>query len=419
MIFPVQALTLPRDAPEKHTGVASCASTQCHGAAKKFKDSTILNDEYRRWTKDDPHAKAYASLRSKDAQDMAQKLGLPNAYEAQICLDCHADNVPVDRRGEKFQLSDGVGCEACHGGSEKWLKSHTEKNTKHDDNVAKGMYPTEQPVARAKMCLSCHFGNAKQFATHRIMGAGHPRLRYELDTFSNLQQHYEFDDDYRQRKTLVTGPKLWALGMVQAVRENMAAINGLLFRDGGLFPEIALFDCHACHHAMNDKRSGKRTASGNLAPGALRLNDSSLVMLYLIATQVSAPQAEKLLAAIRQWHEASSRSRDAVIDKSKEIDAIAAELEKTFSAFEFSAAANGALLNRVVEFGASNEFRDYVAAEQAYMGIALLAFALKKDAALGPDLDALFNLLKDDSRYKSVDFSQALARLKTRWSGVK
>ena len=50
---------------------------------------------------------------------------------------------------------------------------------------------------------------------------------------------------------------------------------------------------------------------------------------------------------------------------------------------------------------------------------AQLKFALKKDAALGPDLDALFNLLKDDSRYKSVDFSQALARLKTRWSGVK
>ena len=50
------------------------------------------------------------------------------------------------------------------------------------------------------------------------MAAGHPRISFELDLFTTLQQHYTVDDDYRERgKNLATGTQVWATG--QALME--------------------------------------------------------------------------------------------------------------------------------------------------------------------------------------------------------
>ena len=50
----------------------------------------------------------------------------------------------------------GVRCEACHGGAERWIKSHAQRDATHAANLALGMYPTETPARRAQLCLSCH-----------------------------------------------------------------------------------------------------------------------------------------------------------------------------------------------------------------------------------------------------------------------
>ena len=109
---------LPQDDAYVHMGVATCAASQCHGSAIPRDGSSVLQNEYVTWTQDDPHAGAYDTLTSDQSRRIAARLGLESATGAKICLDCHADNVPPARRGERFHLSDGVGCEACHGGSE-------------------------------------------------------------------------------------------------------------------------------------------------------------------------------------------------------------------------------------------------------------------------------------------------------------
>ena len=160
-----------------HMGVATCSNSVCHGATQAFQGSNVWQNEFARWQEYDPHAnKAYQALRSAEGQAIARKLGLGDATQAGECLACHADHPPADKRGERFQITDGVGCEACHGGSERWLTSHASKDVPHADNIAKGLYPTEDPVARAELCLSCHMGTTDRMITHRIMGAGHPRL---------------------------------------------------------------------------------------------------------------------------------------------------------------------------------------------------------------------------------------------------
>ena len=169
---------------------------------------------YRIWLRQDYHSRAYRTLQTAQSKAIAKKLGLRNATSAKICLDCHADNVAVEARGRRFQISDGVGCEACHGGGGRWLKSHAEESTSHADNLANGMYPTEQPLARAKLCLSCHLGTKNKLATHKIMGAGHPRLAFELETFTvNQPAHYEVDADYRKRKPAIASVNMWLAGL--------------------------------------------------------------------------------------------------------------------------------------------------------------------------------------------------------------
>src|SRR2546430_15946808 len=48
-------------------------------------------------------------------------------------------------------FGDGVGCESCHGGAVDWLGIHVSGKSDHVANVKAGMYPLEEPVARAKI----------------------------------------------------------------------------------------------------------------------------------------------------------------------------------------------------------------------------------------------------------------------------
>ena len=148
----------------KHMGVASCAASVCHGKLAAQTDRNVQLNEYRTWSQEDRHSQAYRTLESAQSKAIAQKLGLPSAKTAQICLDCHADSAAA--RGPKFLVSDGVGCEACHGGAEKWIESHAEKTATHQRNLSLGMYPTESPAARARLCLTCHMGTGDRMITN-------------------------------------------------------------------------------------------------------------------------------------------------------------------------------------------------------------------------------------------------------------
>ena len=170
-----------------HEGVATCAGSMCHGSVKQYKQTNILHNEYITWDRRDVHSRAYNKLFQDDFKAITDKLGLKAPHEEPICLDCHASNIKPEHRGTKFQMTDGIGCETCHGGSEDWLSSHTDKEATHAKNIERGLYPTDDIVMRARLCMSCHYGNDHQFVTHDIMGAGHPRISFELDTFTELQ----------------------------------------------------------------------------------------------------------------------------------------------------------------------------------------------------------------------------------------
>ncbi len=395
-----------------HLGVASCASSVCHGKLSPQKDKDVWLNEYRIWSSQDLHAQAYRVLSNDRSKQIAAKLGLSNAATARICLDCHADNVPEDKRGPKFNITDGVGCEACHGGSGEWIESHTEPEATHADNLAKGMYPTEDPLSRASICLSCHLGTKDQFATHRIMGAGHPRLSFELDTFTaNQPAHYSVDADYIKRKGQITDFRLWVTGQLESAQRYLELIGTDLFQPGGMFPELAFYDCQSCHHPMEDLRWSHAQAGPGIQPGAVRLQDAHLRTLAVITRELDGDAAASELtsatvALVRagQTSAADTRARAAQL-----LDWIHKRAEAWSGR---TLTRDQAVHLRVAILGeaAAGRMADFADAEQTFLAVESLSYFLKDEDAHGKQLDVLYKVVQDPQSYQPQSFRRAAAQ---------
>jgi hypothetical protein len=375
-----------------------------------------MQNEYVTWTQDDPHSRAYEVLNNGESKAIASRLGLRAAHTAKICLDCHADNVSGDNRGDKFQVSDGVGCEACHGGAENWLSTHDNMPAvSHADSVAAGLYPTEKVKERADLCLSCHLGNKHKFATHRIMAAGHPRLSFELDTFTELwrtagrQPHYRVDADYKERKEAASHSYTWAAGLLAEGRQRLALIiDGKILGDG-MFPELALYDCHACHRSMKTVQWRRLPRHGNAGPGKPFVNDGTFVMILALTKSVSSSDSEALTSALTALHVAGDDTVAAIQKAARNLDSIFARVQAKLTDSSVQRRERQ-ILEQILRTGADGEYLDYVSAEQAFMAVQMLAFELK-DAALQGELDALAELLDNDERYRPSQFARLLRNL--------
>jgi hypothetical protein len=410
---------LPLTNSATHLGVSSCGGSSCHGALEPWKNSTVLQNEFITWQTKDSHAKAYKTLMSEKSRRIAQNLGLPNAYEAKICLDCHADNVPVERRAKGFQISDGVGCEACHGGAVGWLGIHVSGASDHAANVAAGLFPTEEPVARAKLCLSCHFGDKDRFITHRIMGAGHPRLSFGLDTFTAIQPaHYAVDNDYKRRKRHADQVQVWAVGEVMAVNVLLDAITDPKRNKDGIFPELVFFDCHACHHPMSNVRWEPRQSAG-IGPGIPRLADANLIMVSVLLEHIDAKIAADFKGAMKALHQASLKGHDATMAAANDLKQISGPLVGRIASATFSQSDILALLGGVITHGLRGEYVDYAAAEQATMALSSILDALQpsgtiteaRHKALMAALEKCYAAVEKDEAFEPKKFLAALQAL--------
>lgn len=403
---------LPESAAEVHEGVASCATSVCHGKVSPDPASPVWLNEYRVWLREDYHSRAYRTLQNAQSQAIAKKLDLPSAVGAKICLDCHADNVPAEKRGQRFQVSDGVGCEACHGGGGRWLESHAEEGTSHADNLAKGMYPTEDPQARARLCLSCHLGTRDKFATHTIMGAGHPRLAFELETFTvNQPRHYEVDADYRERKPATDSVTMWLTGLGVSALQTLELLQDPIYNRGGVFPELSFYQCHACHHPMNDLR-WEPEGQDPLPPGAARLNDASLAVLIRVLDSLEAATGTQLQQRLDALHRASVTSRDAVLQEAGRLRAWLEPVVDRLTTGNYDAAAMQRLRSGLLTAAVGGDFRHFTAAEQVFLAVETLSIAMADADRYQRQLDAWFETVQDENRFVPKQFAVVAGKLR-------
>jgi hypothetical protein len=418
------AQTLPYASPHKTLGAVTCASSLCHGAVKLWKDSPILQSEYVTYTRTDKHTRAYKVLFNEKSKRIARNLGLKEgAHEAKICLDCHAHNIPRERHGERFVFADGITCETCHGPAEKYIGPHvnpvSDPAAHHAMNVENGLYPLNDAVARARLCLSCHFGNKDRLVTHRIMGAGHPRMSFELDTFTEIApKHFVVDKDYNERKKVWDGVQTWATGQALAVADTMDILLDDKRGRDGLFPELVLFDCHACHHPMSDLRWKPKTAFGAaVAPGLVRLNDANMLMLRALAATIDPKLGERVREQVQKLNKAVAGEGDTRAEAAA-LRKLALESAPLFARTEFSPALVRKLMAALIDDGLEGHYSDFAAAEQASMALQSVgAFlgkqgALANAAAFASSMKRLNALLANDEKYQPAQFAAQMKELR-------
>jgi hypothetical protein len=371
-----------------YQGVASCAGSTCHGR-NEGDGKVVRQDELMHWqepsSKGGAHSRAYAALGSPRGQKIAAALGLGSATSASACLGCHATNASPAERGGRFQLGDGVGCESCHGAASNWISTHYAVPATHVSNIAQGMIPLENAKARASVCLDCHFGSAKpgQFVTHGMMAAGHPRVAFELDLFSDLQRHWDDDADYRQRKGRGDSVRLWAVGQAEAVQRSLTLFAQPQIASEGLFPQFYFFDCHSCHRGIDDQPNRPRKFEVNpgrpMPFGLPPYNDENIIMLSAVAQVLAPGQTGAFDAASRNFHAAMGQGRPQAVAAAAKLRAAAAALSNALAARAGSPDSAFTVVSAIAGRTVSPRFTDYSGSAQAVMAVDTLLNALVRD----------------------------------------
>ncbi len=418
---PVEAA--PELADGTHLGVASCGGTTCHGR-QEADGEVVRQDEILRWQEESTpggaHSRAFRVLKEPRSIAMAKRLGIKDAASSSECLGCHS--TPAARKGPRFQLADGVGCEACHGPSSGWLSGHYAVGATHARNVSQGLVPLDNPKARASVCLDCHFGSASnsQFVDHRIMAAGHPRISFEMDLFSTLQQHHDEDVDYVRRKGRTNNVKFWAVGQAMALERSLNLFSKPALATEGMFPEFYFYDCHSCHRRIYDEASARPKSVNNpgrpIPEGMPPYNDENMIMLSA-AIKVTAPDmASRFDAQSKAFHAAMAKGRQPALQEAAKLRQMAVQLADRFSRANFGREQTFRIMETIAGQAISPRFTDYEGSVQAVMAIDTLLNGMVNNGSvsgsaaksLRGQINVAYAAVDDPNGYSPLQFRRAL-----------
>lgn len=149
----------------KYVGVKKCKN--CHNAASK-------GDQYGKWAKM-KHSKAYETLASDKAKEVAAKLDVKDPQKDDKCLKCHETaSGKKAELGSSFKAEMGVQCESCHGPGGFHVKSRLADAAGDDDDDIFGseeedeerkVLPKGEMTAKVveKTCTACHSKESPTF----------------------------------------------------------------------------------------------------------------------------------------------------------------------------------------------------------------------------------------------------------------
>ncbi len=408
-------------------GVATCAGSTCHGRAEG-NGAVVRQDEIASWQEPSSstgaHSRAYAALASPRGKAIAANLDLGAATSAPACLGCHATYVSPANQGPRFLTSDGVGCETCHGAASGWIASHYAVPATHASNVANGLVPLERPQVAAKVCLDCHFGSSDtgQFVSHSMMSAGHPRVAFELDLFTALQQHYDIDADYIARKGRQSSVRLWAVGQAEAVRRSTDLFAQDRFGTQGVFPEYYFYDCHSCHRAIQDGPQANRTFETNpgrpIPFGLAPFNDENIILLSAVSRALVPGRAAAFDTASKDFHRAMGRGRAQAAAAAQKLGGEAAALSDALAQRSYGRNDAFTVVATIADTVTAPRFTDYAGSAQAVMAVDTLLNSMVREgritvgaaAGIRANINRAYAAVSTPENYRPAQFRSSLGQ---------
>jgi hypothetical protein len=138
------------------------------------------------------HFKTFRDMpRRKEADEIAEKMGVRRIRSESLCLTCHY--TVQEKENRRLPIA-GISCESCHSPGEEWIKVHSQfsgKTEKTETNAekearwklaeAKGMIRPSSLYRLAKNCYSCHVVPQEEL----VNKGGHPAgSAFELVSWS-------------------------------------------------------------------------------------------------------------------------------------------------------------------------------------------------------------------------------------------
>jgi len=416
---PVSKKEIPGD---KFMGAGSCASSNCHGAAKPraIEGININQNEYSIWFSKDAHRKAFDVLLELKSLNIAKNLGLPDPPdESEKCLVCHTTYVPAALWGKGFDFSDGVSCESCHGAAERWLGPHTQTDWNVDKAIQTGMSDTKNLFARAELCLNCHIGDKSKTVDHELIAAGHPDLnRFEFDTFLALMPPHWGKD----KENEWDGTKIWTVGQTAALKQSMDQLERRAGnRSWNLWPEFSEFNCYSCHHDLeNDSWRQKMGYSGR-TPGFPAWNSARYLMVRPVAAKTSPELLSKLDKEIktlsRLLDRVGSGNPSRIAATAGQVSATVFDLQANLGKLQFDQELTYYLMLDISSNGAMIGKAGIRAAQQAAVALETLFYTYgqnvegTKNPEVSSSIGELFKYLESPEEFTPSGFSSRMIKI--------
>jgi hypothetical protein len=134
--------------PANYIGVKACGI--CH-------KQEASGNQLAKWQAG-PHAKAFETLGTPAAKEIAKARGVDDPQKSGKCLKCHstAYNFTESVATEKIKVEESVSCESCHGPGKKYMAKATMED--RAKSIATGMiYPATES------CKLCHNPESPNF----------------------------------------------------------------------------------------------------------------------------------------------------------------------------------------------------------------------------------------------------------------
>lgn len=140
------------DKQAQYVGASKCKT--CHKKPEK-------GEQYKIWS-ESAHAKAYETLAGEKAMAIAKEKGIADPQKADECLQCHVTGhgVAAELLGTKYAVTDGVGCESCHGAGGDYYKKKTMTSISlgEVERASVGLMKPDE-----KTCTQCHNDKSPSF----------------------------------------------------------------------------------------------------------------------------------------------------------------------------------------------------------------------------------------------------------------
>jgi hypothetical protein len=395
-------------------GVASCASTACHGGngPKGSKGS-----EYTTWALYDRHTKAYLVLLDERSRIIERNLrhlksvGEAHAEKDQLCLRCHAMNPDGGPQRESFVRDFGIGCESCHGPAHDWIGLHYAsgwKSTSDSEKLKLGFQSMNKLTDRAKLCASCHVGDADKDVNHDLIAAGHPRLNFEFGAFQAIMPKHWREEGENARPDFEA--RAWAVGQVVSAQAALALLAHRARPGGQTWPEFAEYDCFACHHELAEPSWRQKPAHyANRTPGSFSWGTWYYTMLpkALHAAGKEDAQIVAMLDELKREMEKSTPNQKRIADRAHAVNTQLGRLLNSVERAHYQRPAVADLFNSMRQYEQKTPATSWDGAAQLYLALAALYNSLgdmdpgQRDPAMRDELKARAKQLEFPKGYDS------------------